>query len=142
MIPTLSLRSGTGAGMDNNKEGFSSIDQYIATFPESTQKILETLRAAIKTAAPDASEKISYQMPTFAMHGNLVHFAAFANHIGFYPTPSGIEAFKDELSDFDTAKGSVQFPIDQPLELIAKIVKFRVEENLKKAASKAKPKKK
>ena len=116
------------------KTNFQSIDEYIATFPEETQKILLEIRAAIKAAAPNAEEKISYQMPTFFLKGNLVHFAAFKNHIGFYPTPSGIQAFKKELSMYEGAKGSVQFPIDKPLplELIRKIVKFRVVENLKK----------
>jgi uncharacterized protein YdhG (YjbR/CyaY superfamily) len=130
--------------VDSDKAGFQSIDQYIAIFPEATRKILEKLRAAIKAAAPDASERISYQMPTFAQQGNLVHFAAYKSHIGFYPTPSGIEAFKDEVSAYELAKGSVQFPIDQPmpLELISRIVKFRVEENLQKAALKSKSKKK
>ena len=125
--------------MESNKAGFVSIDEYIATFPEETQKILEQLRATIKAAAPDAEEKISYQMPTFALKGNLVHFAAHKNHIGFYPTPSGIQAFKHELSIYEGAKGSVQFPIDQPLplELIGKIVKFRVAENLKNAEKKS-----
>jgi len=125
--------------MKNNKVGFISIDEYIATFPEEIQKILEELRATIKASAPDAEEKISYQMPTFALKGNLVHFAAFKNHIGFYPTPSGIRSFKKELSIYECAKGSVQFPIDKPipLKLIGKIVKFRVAENLKIAATKS-----
>ena len=125
--------------MESNKAGFNSIDEYIATFPVETQKILEELRATIKAAAPDAGEKISYQMPTFAQKGNLVHFAAYKNHIGFYPTPSGIQAFEQELSVYEGAKGSVKFPIDKPLplELISKIVKFRVAENLKKAETKS-----
>jgi len=125
--------------MESNKAGFTSIDEYIATFPESTQKILGELRATIKEAAPDAVEKISYQMPTFALKGNLVHFAAYKNHIGFYPAPSGIEAFKHELSIYEGAKGSVKFPIDKPLplELISKIVRFRVAENLKNAEVKS-----
>ena len=129
--------------MKSDKAGFSSIDEYVATFPEATQEMLETLRATIKAAAPDAREKISYQMPTFDLKGNLVHFAAFEKHIGFYPAPSGIEAFKDELSIYKGAKGSVQFPIDEPLplELISKIVKFRVAENLKKAEDKSSKKK-
>ena len=119
--------------MKNNKIGFMSIDEYIGTFPEDVQKILGELRAVIKAAAPDAEEKISYQMPTFHLNGNLVHFAAFKNHIGFYPTPSGIEAFKKELSMYEGAKGSVKFPIEKPLplKLISKIVKFRAAENLK-----------
>jgi uncharacterized protein YdhG (YjbR/CyaY superfamily) len=120
--------------METNKIRFASIDEYIATFPEEIQKILSELRATIKAAAPDAQEKISYQMPTFFLKGNLVHFAAFKNHIGFYPAPRGIEAFKQELSAYEGAKGSVRFPIDKPLplKLISKIVKFRVAENLKK----------
>jgi uncharacterized protein YdhG (YjbR/CyaY superfamily) len=129
--------------MDKNKVGFTSIDEYIATFPEDIQNILEQLRAAIKAAAPDAVEKISYQMPTFDLKGNLVHFAAYKKHIGFYPTPSGIEALKDELSIYQAGKGSIQFPLDQPLplELITKIVKLRVAENLKKAELKSSRKK-
>ena len=125
--------------MESNKAGFNSIDEYIATFPVETQKILEELRATIKAAAPDAGEKISYQMPTFAQKGNLVHFAAYKNHIGFYPTSSGTQAFKQELSIYEGAKGSVKFPIEKPLplELISKIVKFRVAENLKKAETKS-----
>lgn len=124
--------------MESNKTGFNSIDEYIATFPAEIQKILQELRAVIQAAAPEAVEKISYQMPTFDLKGNLVHFAAFKQHIGFYPTPSGIEAFKDELSKYQGAKGSIRFPIDQPLplELIGKIIKLRVAENLKKAENK------
>ncbi len=129
--------------MESNKIGYNSIDEYIATFPKDVQKILEELRAVIKAAAPEAEEKISYQMPTFALKGNLVHFAAHKNHIGFYPTPSGIQAFEQELSAYDSAKGSVQFPIDKPmpLELISRIVKFRVAENSKNAEIKANKKK-
>ncbi len=125
--------------MEGNKNGFNSIDEYIATFPEEIQKILEELRATIKSAAPDAEEKISYQMPTFALKGNLVHFAAYKNHIGFYPAPRGIEEFKQELSIYEGAKGTVRFPIDKPLplELISRIVKFRVAENLKNAEIKS-----
>ena len=120
--------------MDSQKNGFNSVDEYIAAFPVDIQKILEEIRAVIKAAAPQAQEKISYQMPTFFLNGNLVHFAVFKNHIGFYPTPSGIEAFQKELSIYKGAKGSVQFPLDQPLplKLISKIVKFRVAENIKK----------
>ena len=125
--------------MKNNKVGFGSIDEYIATFPEEIQKILEELRATIKAAAPEAEEKISYQIPTFALKGNLVHFAAFKKHIGFYPTSSGTQAFKKELSIYDGAKGTVRFPINKPLplKLISKIVKFRVAENLKNAGKKS-----
>lgn len=111
---------------------FRNIDEYILSFPLETQLILEELRATINNAAPEAVEAISYQMPTFKLNGNLVHFAAYKNHIGFYPTSSGIEAFKEEVSAYKWAKGSVQFPINKPLplKLVAKIVKFRVEENL------------
>lgn len=129
--------------MENKKVGFASIDEYIATFPIEIQKILEEIRVTIKSAAPQAEEKISYQMPTFDLKGNLVHFAAFKNHIGFYPTPSGIEKYKKELSIYVGAKGSVQFPSDKPIPygLISKIVKFRVKENLANAAAKGKMKK-
>jgi uncharacterized protein YdhG (YjbR/CyaY superfamily) len=129
--------------MENKKIGFVSIDEYIATFPKEIQKILEEIRATIKAAAPDAEEKISYQMPTFTLNGNLAHFAAFKKHIGFYPTPTGIEKFKKELSAYEGAKGSVQFPLDKPIpyDLISKIVKFRAKENLAKAAANGKKKK-
>jgi len=130
--------------MDSKKAGFQSIDEYIATFPEPIQQLLQEIRAAIHEAAPEATEKISYQMPTFYLKGNLVHFAAFKNHIGFYPAPHGIEAFQAELSQYEGAKGTVRFPIDQPLplELVKKIVLYRADENLKKADEKAKAKKK
>jgi len=116
----------------------NSIDEYIGTFPQEIQTLLEQVRATIRQAAPEAEEAIKYAMPTFVLNGNLVHFAAFKNHIGFYPVPSGIEAFKKELSVYKGAKGSVQFPLDQPmpLELISKIVKFRMNENLLKAITK------
>ncbi|WHY17211.1 DUF1801 domain-containing protein [Paenibacillus sp. G2S3] len=122
------------------KVTYESIDDYISKFPPEIQEILSTIRKVIKEAAPDAKEKISYQMPTFALHGNLVHFAAFKNHIGFYPTPNGIDAFKEELSVYKGAKGSIQFPLHQqmPYELISKIVKYRVAENIKKAEDKRK----
>jgi len=122
------------------KKGFSSIDEYIAAFPEDMQKLLQEMRAAIKAAAPEADEKISYQMPTFFLKGNLVHFAAHKNHIGFYPTPGGIQAFEQELSMYQSSKGAVQFPLDKPLplELVARIVKLRVAENLQKAEAKKK----
>jgi len=132
-----------GEIMEENKVTSKSIDEYIFRFSLDVQGILEMLRKVIKESAPDAEEKISYQMPTFVLHGNLVHFAAYKNHIGFYPTPSGIDAFKDELSEFKGAKGSVQFPIEKPIpyELISKIVKFRVAENIKKSEDKLKNKK-
>ena len=114
-----------------------NIDDYIAGFPEETQAILERVRATIQKAAPEAEETIQYQIPTFTLNGALVHFAGYKRHIGFYPTPSGIEQFKEELSAYDGAKGSVKFPLDQPIpyDLIQKIVKFRVQENLEKAAA-------
>jgi uncharacterized protein YdhG (YjbR/CyaY superfamily) len=129
--------------MTNDRVSFSSIDEYIANFPEEIRSLLEALRATIKAAAPDAVEKISYQMPTFFLKGNLVHFAAYKGHIGFYPTPGGIQAFKDEISIYKNEKGSVQFPIDKPLplELIRRIVEFRVAENLKNAEIKSNRKK-
>lgn len=115
-----------------------NIDDYIASFPADVQAILEQVRKTIQVAAPEAEEAISYAMPTFKLHGNLVHFAAYKNHIGFYPAPRGLEEFKDELSGYKGAKGSVQFPINQPmpLELIARIVAFRVKENLEKRKAK------
>jgi uncharacterized protein YdhG (YjbR/CyaY superfamily) len=118
----------------------SSIDEYIAGFPADVRARLSKLRATIRRAAPDAVEKMSYRIPTFALNGNLVHFAAFARHIGFYPGPTGISRFSKELSSYASAKGSVQFPLDEPLPLalVAQIVKFRVEENTRaKPARKA-----
>jgi uncharacterized protein YdhG (YjbR/CyaY superfamily) len=114
------------------------MDEYISTFPEDVQRILHELRQTIKQAAPEAEETINYQMPTFTLNGNLVHFAAFKNHIGFYPTPSGIEAFEKELSPYKRAKGSVQFPMDKPLPLalIRRIVEYRVRENLERKQKK------
>ena len=115
-----------------------SIDEYIADFSKEVQHILQKIRAIVKEAAPDAEEAIKYQIPTFVLSGNLVHFAAFEKHIGFYPTPSGIEQFKNELSSYKSAKGSVQFPLGSPIpyKLIEKIVKFRVKENRLKAVNK------
>lgn len=114
-----------------------SIDEYISTAPEEAQEKLNELRNLIRRVAPEAQEKISYQMPTFYLKGNLVHFAAHARHIGFYPTPSGITEFNGELAGYKHAKGSVQFPLDEPLplDLIERIVRFRVEENRAKAVS-------
>ena len=128
--------------MKDKQTAPTTIDEYIAGFPPDVQAILQKIRATIRTAAPQAEETIKYQMPTFTLHGNLVHFAAFKNHIGFYPVPTGIEAFKKELSIYQSGKGSVQFPLDQPIPygLISKIVKFRVKENLAKAAAKRKRK--
>ena len=120
-----------------------SIEQYISQFSPDVQEILKSLRQVIKESAPDAQEKISWEMPTFVLHGNLVHFAAHKNHIGFYPAPSAIDAFKQELSVYKGAKGSVQFPLDKPLPygLIRKIVEFRVDENIRQAESRPKEKK-
>ena len=127
--------------MEDQKKSFSTIDEYIATFPKEIQDRLNVIRETIKSCVPDeTTEKISYQMPTFYLEGNLVHFAAYKNHIGFYPTPNGINEFADELAIYESGKGSAQFPNDQPLplELIRKIVKFRVDENLRKAELKKK----
>ena len=121
----------------------NAIDEYILQFPPHVQEILQMLRNVIKESAPDAKEKISYGMPTFVLQGNLVHFAAYKNHIGFYPTPSGIETFKHELSGYKSSKGAVQFPIEKPLpfDLISQIVKFRVAENERKAEERMNKKK-
>ena len=126
--------------MNTEKKGYTSIPQYIRSFPSATQKRLEELRAEIKNAAPEATEKISSQMPTFYLHGNLVHFAAYEHHIRFSPTPSGITAFQDQPTEYKTSKGAVQFPMDKPLPLalIRKIVRYRVKENLQKAEVKKK----
>lgn len=117
---------------------YNTIDEYIDTFPENVRTMLNQLRQTIQETVPEAEETISYQMPTFTLHGNLVHFAAFKNHIGFYPTPTGIEAFTKELAPYKGAKGSVQFPIDQPLplSLIRRIVEYRVKENLERSQKK------
>lgn len=130
--------------MDGNKITFETIDQYISNYPPEIQDILEKIRGVVKVAAPEATEKISYQMPTFVLHGNLVHFAAYKNHIGLYPAPSGIEAFKQQLSPYKGAKGSIRFPLDEPIpyELIGEIVKYRVAENIEKATNKKVKKKK
>ena len=115
----------------------NSIDEYIAEFPPQTQKVLEELRALIRASAPGATETISYAIPTFDLNGrHLVHFAGFKNHIGFYPVPSGLEAFKEDLKPYKQGKGSVQFPLGQPLptELIRRIVEFRVAENAGKTS--------
>jgi uncharacterized protein YdhG (YjbR/CyaY superfamily) len=115
------------------------IDNYISDFPEHTQKLLQQLRAIIQKAAPQAEETINYGIPTFTLSGNLVHFAGYKNHIGFYPAPSAIKAFSKELSVYKGAKGSVQFPLDKtiPSALISRIVKFRVKENLEKEKAKS-----
>ncbi len=118
----------------------TTIDEYIAGLPPDVQAVLEKVRATIRQAAPGAEETIKYRMPTFTLNGNLVHFAAFKEHIGFYPVPTGIEAFKQELSVYKMGKGSIQFPLDRPIpfQLIGKIVRFRVKENLARAEAKRK----
>lgn len=113
---------------------YASIDQYIADFPENIQDKLEKIREIIHREAPEATEKIAYGMPTFYLKGNLVHFAAFKNHIGFFPAPSGINAFENQLSKYRTGKGTLQFKNDEeiPYDLIKKMVQFRISENLNK----------
>jgi uncharacterized protein YdhG (YjbR/CyaY superfamily) len=129
--------------MEESKTTVKSIDEYISQFPLEVQEILESFRKVIKEAAPTATEKISWQMPTFVLHGNLVHFAAHKNHIGLYPGASAIDAFKNELSNYKFSKGAVQFPLGKPIpyELITRIVKFRVDESIKDAQYKLKKKK-
>lgn len=124
--------------MDGSRNAYASTDDYIATFPPDIQSFLQAVRDTIRAAAPEAKEKISYQIPTFELHGNLVHFAAFKQHIGFYPGADGIAAFKDELSAYKGAKGSVQFPIDEPLPhaLIARITAYRAAQNKARAEAK------
>jgi uncharacterized protein YdhG (YjbR/CyaY superfamily) len=114
----------------------NSVDEYIAGFPPETQKVLAEVRALIKASAPDATETISYAIPTFDLNGrHLVHFAGYLKHIGFYPIPTGMEAFKDDLKPYKSGKGSVQLPLDRPLpaDLIRRIVEFRVAENMARA---------
>jgi uncharacterized protein YdhG (YjbR/CyaY superfamily) len=121
--------------MESGQAVPQDIDEYIAGFPDDIQEILQEIRLTIRQAAPEAKEAIKYRMPTLVLNGNLVHFAAFKNHIGFYPTPTGIEAFQDELSSYKGGRGSVQFPLDQPIpyDLIRRIVEFRVRESLGRA---------
>lgn len=128
--------------MRANQTAPRDIDEYIAGFPKDVQEILEKIRMTIRKAAPDAEEIIKYQIPTFTLKGNLVHFGAFKKHIGFYPAPSGIEEFKEELSVYEGAKGSIKFPLDKPIPfaLISKIVKFRVKENMGRGEAKRKKK--
>jgi uncharacterized protein YdhG (YjbR/CyaY superfamily) len=120
--------------MDTSKKASKTIDEYIAAFPKNIQSILEEMRQTIRNSAPKAEEAISYQMPTFKLNGNLVYFAAFKKHIGFYPTSSAVEAFKEELSGYEVSKGTIRFPINKPipLDLVKKIVEFRVKQNLNK----------
>jgi uncharacterized protein YdhG (YjbR/CyaY superfamily) len=125
--------------MSTSKKIFKTIDEYIAVFPKNVQDILQELRQAIEESAPEAKEVISYQMPAFKLNGNLVYFAAWKNHIGFYGGSSSIiDAFKEELSDFKVSKGTIKFPLDKPLpiDLVKKIVARRVKENLDKRKNK------
>ena len=128
--------------MSSNRTQFTNIDEYIASFPPEVQKILQELRAVIRSVAPDAGEKISYAVPTFTLHGNLVHFGGFTNHISLFPGSAAGEYFKDELVGYITSKGTIQFPLNKPMpyDLIRRIVAFCVQENMKKAASKSKKK--
>ena len=128
--------------MRANQRAPRNIDEYIAGFPKDVQKSLERIRRTIRKAAPDAEETISYKMPTFTLRGNLVYFAAYKKHIGLYPAPRGIEKFKKELSAYKGSKGTVRFPLDEPIpfELISRIVKFRVKDNLERAAARRKKK--
>lgn len=124
--------------MENKRPSYSTIDEYISSCPVDYHSKLLELRAVIKKAAPEAREKISYRMPAFEQNGILVYFALHTNHIGFYPTSSGISAFKGELAGYVTSKGAVQFPLDKPLpfELISRMVKFRLMENMKRTGRK------
>lgn len=131
-----------GDVVDSGRYAPDLIDTYIAQFPDEVQGMLRTMREIIRDAAPEAEERISYRMPTFVLHGNLVHFAAFKSHIGLYPSPSGVEAFIPELSAYKSGKGSIQFPMSKPLpvELIGRIVRFRVAENTRHAEERLKNK--
>lgn len=128
--------------MRTNPTAPQDIDAYIAGFPKDVQEVLERIRRTIRKAAPDAEEKISYQMPTFFLKGNLIHFAAYKKHIGLYPAPRARATFKRELSAYEGGKGTVRFPLNKPIPfaLIGKIVKFRVEENLERAEARGKKK--
>lgn len=126
--------------MERNEVQDMTIDSYIAGFPAAIAERLTKIRTVIAEAAPDAVERISYQMPTFWFEGNLVHFAAFKDHIGFFPAPSGIEPFREELIGYSVSKGTIRFPYDQPIpyDLVARITRYRLEENAARAAAKAK----
>src|SRR5438552_1539322 len=128
--------------MKADQTGPADIDEYIAGFPPDVQKRLKKLRTTIKKAAPQAQEAIKYRIPTFTLHGNLIHFAAYTNHIGLYPAPIAIATFRKELSPYASAKGSARFPLDQPIpfDLVARIVKFRVQHDLRRAAARKKQK--
>jgi uncharacterized protein YdhG (YjbR/CyaY superfamily) len=124
--------------METSRSQFKTMDEYIAEFPKNVRDTLGELRRVIRESAPEAEEAMSYGIPTFKLNGNLVHFAAFKNHIGFYPTPSAIDAFIKELSRYKLAKGTVQFPIDEPIpfDLVRKIVRYRVNENIERRKKK------
>jgi uncharacterized protein YdhG (YjbR/CyaY superfamily) len=126
--------------MRRSRTAPQDIDQYIAAFPPAVRAKLTRIRAAIRKAAPQAKEAIKYQMPTFTQHGNLVHFAAYQHHIGFYPAPRAIERFQEELSAYEGSKGAVRFPLDKPVPvgLIGRIVKFRVQQDRERAAARKK----
>ncbi|WP_033165161.1 DUF1801 domain-containing protein [Clostridium sp. KNHs205] len=128
--------------MEENKQDFTTIDEYIRLYPAEVQEKLTALRELIHSAAPEATEAISWRMPTFRLHGNLVHFAVFKKHIGFYPGESGIRVFEDRMKDYKSSKGAVQFPLDKPLplNLVEEIVLYRVKENTELALSKKKNK--
>jgi len=134
--------NGKGENMKSGQTAPKNIDEYIAGFPPEIQEILEKIRLTIRKAAPRAEEAISYMIPTFKLHGNLVHFAAYKTHVGFYPGSGGIESFRDELSAYEVSKGTIRFPLDKPIPFapIGKIAKFRVTQNLDKAAAKGKKK--
>jgi uncharacterized protein YdhG (YjbR/CyaY superfamily) len=125
--------------MTDSKPTFATVDDYIATFPDDVRAKLEEMRAIIRQAAPDAVEKISYRMPALFQDGYVVYFGAFKHHIGLYPTPNGLEAFREELEPYLESKGTARFPLDEPLpvDLIQRIVKYRLAENLDKAKAKA-----
>ena len=120
------------------KSDFKNIDEYISRFPETVQNLLNSVRVVIRQAAPAATETIKYRMPTYVLHENLVHFAAYDRHLGFYPTPSAIEHFKEELTPYTWSKGAVQFPIDLPIpyDLVRRMTEYRVQEILTKVAAK------
>jgi uncharacterized protein YdhG (YjbR/CyaY superfamily) len=134
LYPQLTMIYCPGAAMPSKPAQPTTIDEYIALYPPEMQRILTAMRETIRQAAPEAGEKIGYGIPTFTLHGNLVHFGAFKDHIGFFPAPSGIEQFREQLAGYKLSKGTIQFPLDQPIpyELIRRITLFRREENLRK----------
>lgn len=130
--------------MEENKVGYTTIDEYIARYPADIQDKLQAMRKVIREAAPEAKEKISWGMATFDYFGNLVHFAANKAHIGFYPGASGVEVFKDRITEYKSSKGAIQFPYNKPMpfDLISEIVGFRIDENRRIAQEKRKKKEK